>query len=95
MVLSWSRWMVLRFGIDIRIGSLLAHQESALSALGGVPRMLLYDNLKSAVAQLIGDAIVFNETLLLRGSSSDRSRGRRRAPSTPVRLSRRSVASRR
>jgi transposase len=64
MVLSWSRWMVLRFGVDMRMGSFLAHHEAAFAALGGVPRVLLYDNLKSAVTQRIGDAVVFNETLL-------------------------------
>lgn len=64
MVLSWSRWMVLRFGVDMRMGSFLAHHEAAFEALGGVPRVLLYDNLKSAVTQRIGDAVVFNETLL-------------------------------
>lgn len=64
MVLSWSRWMVLRFGVDMRMGSFLAHHEAAFDALGGVPRVLLYDNLKSAVTERIGDAIVFNETLL-------------------------------
>jgi len=64
MVLSWSRWMVLRFGLDQRMGSFLAHHAAAFEALGGVPRVLLYDNLKSAVTQRIGDAIVFNPTLL-------------------------------
>lgn len=64
MVLSWSRWMVLRFGIDMRMGSFLTHHAAAFEILGGVPRVLLYDNLKSAVTQRIGDAIVFNETLL-------------------------------
>lgn len=64
MVLSWSRHMVLRFGVDQRMGSFLAHHAAAFEALGGVPRVLLYDNLKSAVTQRIGDAIVFNETLL-------------------------------
>lgn len=64
MVLSWSRWMFLRFGVDQRMGSFLAHHAAAFEELGGVPRVLLYDNLKSAVTQRIGDAIVFNETLL-------------------------------
>ncbi|MCA9559371.1 MAG: IS21 family transposase [Planctomycetes bacterium] len=64
MVLSWSRWMILRFGVDQRMGSFLGHHAAAFEALEGVPRVLLYDNLKSAVTQRIGDAIVFNETLL-------------------------------
>jgi len=61
---SWSRWMFLRFGVDQRMGSFLGHHAAAFEALGGVPRVLLYDNLKSAVTQRIGDAIVFNDTLL-------------------------------
>ena len=64
MVLSWSRWMYLRFTVDQRMGSFLAHHEGAFAEFGGVPRVLLYDNLKSAVLQRIGSAIVFNETLL-------------------------------
>lgn len=64
MVLSWSRWMFLRFGVDMRMGSFLAHHEAAFAQFGGVPRVLLYDNLKSAVTQRIGDAIVFNPDLL-------------------------------
>ena len=63
MVLSWSRWAWLRFGVDMRMGSFLEHHEAAFRAWGGVPRVILYDNLKSAVTQRIGDAIVFNADL--------------------------------
>jgi len=63
LVLSWSRWAHLRFGVDMRIGSFLEHHQRAFEALGGVPRVVLYDNLKSAVTQRIGDAIVFNRDL--------------------------------
>lgn len=64
MVLSWSRWMFLRFGVDQRTGAFLRHHQDAFAELGGVPRTLLYDNLKSAVIERIGDAIVFNQALL-------------------------------
>jgi len=64
MVLSWSRWAFVRFGVDMRMGSFLEHHEAAFAAFGGVPRVLLYDNLKSAVSQRLGDAIVFNPDLL-------------------------------
>ena len=63
MVLSWSRWAWLRFGVDMRMGSFLEHHQAAFQAWGGVPRVILYDNLKSAVTQRIGDAIVFNADL--------------------------------
>lgn len=64
LVLKWSRWMYLRFGVDQRTGAFLAHHQAAFEELGGVPRVVLYDNLKSAVIQRIGSAVVFNETLL-------------------------------
>lgn len=64
MVLKWSRWMYLRFGVDQRTGAFLAHHQAAFEELGGVPRVVLYDNLKSAVIQRIGNDVVFNETLL-------------------------------
>lgn len=64
MILSWSRETFLCFGVDMRMGSFLEHHEAAFRAFGGVPRVLLYDNLKSAVTQRIGDAIVFNPQLL-------------------------------
>lgn len=64
MVLSWSRMVFLRFGLCQRMGSFLAHHVDAFEAFGGVPRVLLYDNLKSAVTERMGDAIRFNETLL-------------------------------
>lgn len=64
MVFAWSRWMFLRFGVDMRMGSFLGHHAVAFQEAGGVPRVILYDNLKSAVIQRIGDAVVFNETLL-------------------------------
>lgn len=63
LVLSWSRWAYLRFGVDMRIGSFLEHHQDAFTSLGGVPRVILYDNLKAAVAQRIADAIVFNADL--------------------------------
>lgn len=63
LVLSWSRWMFLRFGVDMRMGSFLDHHAAAFHAFGGVPRELLYDNLKSAVTARIHDQIVFNPTL--------------------------------
>ena len=64
MVLSWSRMTFVRFFYDQRLGSFLAGHQAALAALGGTPRILLYDNLKTAVAERRGDAIRFNPTLL-------------------------------
>ena len=64
MVLSHSRRIFLRFFLDARIDSFLLGHVQAFEAFGGVPRVLLYDNLKSAVLERVGDAIRFNPQLL-------------------------------
>lgn len=64
MVLAWSRMVYVRFGLSQRMGSFLEGHTEAFAFFGGVPRVLLYDNLKSAVIERMGDAIRFNETLL-------------------------------
>src|SRR5215471_3755081 len=52
MVLSWSRRIFLRGHV------------AAFEAFNGCARVLLYDNLKSAVLERVGDAIRFHPTLL-------------------------------
>ena len=64
MVLSWSRQIYLRFFLDARMDSFLAGHMGAFTAWSGLPRVLLYDNLKSAVLERQGDAIRFHPTLL-------------------------------
>ena len=64
MVLSHSRMVFLRFYLDARMDSFLAGHVLAFAAFAGVPRVLLYDNLKSAVLERVGDAIRFNPQLL-------------------------------
>jgi len=64
VVLSHSRMVFLRFFLDARMDSFLRGHALAFIAFGGVPRVLLYDNLKSAVLERQGDAIRFNPTLL-------------------------------
>lgn len=64
MVLSWSRQIYLRFFLDARMDSFLAGHAGAFKAWSGLPRVLLYDNLKSAVLERQGDAIRFHPTLL-------------------------------
>jgi transposase len=68
MVLSHSRMVFLRFFLDARMDSFLRGHALAFAAFGGVPRVLLYDNLKSAVLERVdhprGSAIRFNPTLL-------------------------------
>jgi hypothetical protein len=64
MVLSHARQIFLRFFLDARMESFLRGHVAAFTAWGGVPRVLLYDNLKSAVLERRGDAIRFHPTLL-------------------------------
>jgi transposase len=64
MVLSWSRRIYLRFFLDARMENFLRGHTGAFEAWGGLPRVLLYDNLKSAVLERQGDAIRFHPTLL-------------------------------
>ena len=67
-VLSWSRQIYVRFFLDARMENFLRGHLGAFAAWGGVPRVLLYDNLKSAVLERYGsrcgDAIRFHPTLL-------------------------------
>jgi len=64
MVLSWSRRIFLRFSLDARMESFLRGHVQAFETWQGLPRVLLYDNLKSAVLQRQGDAIRFSPQLL-------------------------------
>jgi transposase len=64
MVLSYSRAIFLRFFQSLGLSNFLRGHEQAFSSWGGVPRVLLYDNLKSAVLERVGDAIRFNPVLL-------------------------------
>jgi transposase len=64
MVLSYSRSIYLRFFLDARLESFLRGHLGAFAAWSGVPRVLLYDNLKSAVLERVGEAIRFHPELL-------------------------------
>jgi len=64
MVLSWSRRIFLRFFLDARMENFLRGHVAAFEAFNGCARVMLYDNLKSAVLERVGDAIRFHPTLL-------------------------------
>lgn len=64
MVLSFSRKIFLQFYLNQRIENFLRGHEAAFIAWNGVPRVILSDNLKSAVLERQGDAIRFNKTYL-------------------------------
>jgi len=64
MVLSWSRALYLDFSLDQRMETFLAMHKRALEFFGGVPRKILYDNLKSVVLHHVGPTVQFNPTFL-------------------------------
>ena len=64
MVLSYSRHLFLRFYFNATLASFLHGHVAAFAYFGSVPRVLLYDNLRSAVLERVADAIRFHPTLL-------------------------------
>jgi transposase len=64
MVLSYSRLRLLRFSLRAAMPAFLAGHVEAFRFFGAVPRVILYDNLKSAVLEREGDAVRFHPTLL-------------------------------
>ena len=64
MVLSFSRRVYLQFFLNSRMGPFLQGHVNAFEQWQGVPRVLLYDNLKSVVLSRHGHAIEFHPTLL-------------------------------
>jgi DNA replication protein DnaC/transposase len=64
MVLSFSRALFARFVLDQTLESFLRCHHAAFVAFQGVPRSLLYDNLKAVVLERMGDVIRFNPRLL-------------------------------
>ncbi len=64
MVLSHSRRIFLRFFLDAHGATFMRGHAEAFAAFGGCARVVLYDNLKSAVLERRGEAIRFNPALL-------------------------------
>jgi transposase len=64
MTLSYSRALYLEFFFDQTTDNFLAGHVHAFQAWNGQPRMILYDNLKSAVLERRGSQILFNPRLL-------------------------------
>jgi transposase len=64
MVLSYSRQVFVRFFLGASMPFFVRGHVEAFGFFGGVPRVLLYDNLKSAVLERHGDAVRFNPKLL-------------------------------
>jgi transposase len=64
MVLAWSRATFARFTLDQTLESFVRCHVEAFSRFGGVPRSILYDNLKSVVLERQGDLIRFHPRIL-------------------------------
>src|ERR1700681_1853709 len=64
MTLSWSRALYLEFFFDQTTENFLRGHVRAFQDWSGTPRVILYDNLKSAVLERRGDQIHFNPRLL-------------------------------
>ena len=64
MVMSWSRAIHALFTLDQTTDSFLLGHVKAFEVFSGSPRVILYDNLKSAVLQRYGDVIQFNPRIL-------------------------------
>lgn len=64
MVLSYSRRIFVQFFLNARMGPFLQGHVNAFEQWQSVPRVCLYDNLRSAVISRQGKAIQFNPALL-------------------------------
>src|SRR2546427_5599198 len=64
MVLSWSRALFCDFAFDQQMETFLRMHRRALEFFGGVPRRIVYDNLKSVVLSRVGSTIQFNPRFL-------------------------------
>ncbi|MEQ1812691.1 MAG: IS21 family transposase, partial [Terricaulis sp.] len=64
LTLSYSRALWFEFFLDQSLENWLRGHVHAFAAWGGVPRAILYDNLKSVVTARSGDAIQFHPRLL-------------------------------
>jgi transposase len=64
MVLSWSRAMYLDFSLDQRADTFARMHERAFAFFGGVPRRVLYDNLKTVVLHHVGSVVQFNPSFM-------------------------------
>ncbi len=64
MILSYSRKLFIHFFLNARMENFLRGHVAAFDYFTGVPKVCLYDNLKSAVLERQGDAIRFHPTLL-------------------------------
>jgi transposase len=64
MVLGFSRALFARFVLDQRMENFVRSHALGFEAFGGVPRTILYDNLKSVVLERVGAHVRFHPRIL-------------------------------
>jgi transposase len=64
MTLSWSRALFIDFALDQQMETFLRMHRRALEFFGGVPKRVVYDNLKSVVLHHVGAVVQFNPRFL-------------------------------
>jgi transposase len=64
MVLSWSRAIFIDFSLDQQMETFCRMHRRALEFFGGVPRRVVYDNLKTVVLHHVGSTVQFNPRFL-------------------------------
>jgi transposase len=64
LTLSYSRALYLEFFLDQSLENLLRGHVNAFNEWGAVPRVVIYDNLRSVVLERRGDAVHFHPRLL-------------------------------
>lgn len=64
MVMSWSRVLFIDFSFDERMETFCRMHRRALEFMGGVPKRIVYDNLKSVVIDRVGSTIKWNSRFL-------------------------------
>jgi transposase len=64
MTLAWSRRIFVCFTFDQKIETLLECHRKAFIALGGVPRAILYDNMRTVVVERLGQSIRYHDSLI-------------------------------
>jgi transposase len=64
MVLSWSRAIFIDFSFDQQMETFCRMHRRGLEFFGGVPKRIIYDNLKSVVIDRVGSTIKWNARFL-------------------------------
>jgi transposase len=60
MTLSYSRYLYIEFTVSMDMETFLAAHIHAFHFYGGIPKGILYDNLKSVVSRRVKQEIIFN-----------------------------------